>query len=185
MPDNTNTGGTPVESQQQGGTPPAEGQQQAPLTFDAWITGQPEEIKALLDGHTKGLKSALESERSQRSDLAKQVRDLAAKAEKGSEMEKTLTDLQGKLEAEQKRVAFLEDAGRPEIGCSNPKAAYLIAQADGLFDRHGQPDWAAIKAAAPELFGRRMPQVNAGAGTGSPPQPAPNMSDYIRRAAGR
>lgn len=185
MPDNTNTGGMPDSGQQQGGTPAAESQQQAPLTFDSWVAEQSDEVKALLDGHTKGLKSALESERAQRSDLAKQVRDLAAKAEKGSEMEKTLTDLQGKLEAEQKRVAFLEDAGRPEIGCSNPKAAYLIAQADGLFDRHGQPDWAAIKAAAPELFGRRMPQVNAGAGTGSPPQPAPSMNEFIRRMAGK
>lgn len=180
----TQDGGMPTanETAPRGETP--EGQTEAPLTWEAWVEAQDDSVKGLIDGHVKGLKSALDNERTQRGDLAKQLRDVTAKAEKGSELESALTEVSAQLEAAERRAAFYEDAGRPEIGCSNPKAAFALAQAEDLFDRRGQVDWDALKTAAPELFRTHVPQGNAGAGTGSPPPAASSMNDFIRRAAG-
>lgn len=185
MTDTTQDGGTPTANSTapQGETP--EGQNSAALTWDTWVASQDETVKGLIDGHVKGLKSALESERTQRSDLARQLRDVTAKAEKGSELEKALTEVSAQLEVTERRAAFYEDAGRPEIGCSNPKAAFALAQAEDLFDKRGRVDWEALKASAPELFRPRVPQGNAGAGTGGPPPAQKSMNDFIRRAAGR
>jgi hypothetical protein len=170
-------GGTPSETQKDG----------APeiLTFESWLGSQDETVKGLIDGHIKGLKSALESERAQRSDLARQLRDVTAKAEKGSELEKALMEVSTQLEAAERRAAFYEEAGRPEIGCLNPKAAFALAQAEDLFDKRGRVDWEALKANAPELFRPRVPQGNAGLGTSGPPPAHKSMNDFIRRAAGR
>lgn len=183
----TQDGGTPTANvtAPQGGTP--EGQQVAsePLTWDTWVAAQDEVVKGLIDGHVKGLKSALDNERSQRSDLAKQLRDVTAKAEKGSELATALTQVSAQLEEAERRATFYADAGKPEIGCSNPRAAFVVAQADNLFDKRGNVDWAALKAVAPELFRPRVPQGNAGAGTGAPPPATQDMNQYIRRAAGR
>ena len=76
------------------------------------------------------------------------------------------------LEQAEQRASFYEEAGRPEIGCSNPRAAFLVASAEGLFTKRGDPDWPAIKAAAPELFGRKTPPGNAGTGSNAPPAQA-------------
>lgn len=170
-------GGTPSETQKDG----------APeiLTFESWLGSQDETVKGLIDAHIKGLKSALESERAQRSDLARQLRDVTAKAEKGSELEKALMEVSTQLEAAERRAAFYEEAGRPEIGCLNPKAAFALAQAEDLFDKRGRVDWEALKANAPELFRPRVPQGNAGLGTSGPPPAHKSMNDFIRRAAGR
>lgn len=120
----------------------------------------------------------------QRRDFADQLREATKKAEKGSEAEKTLGELTAQLEQTQLRAAFIEDAIRPEIGCSNPRAAFLVAQADNLFTKRGEPDWAAIKAAAPELFaGRKTPPGNAGSGNGSPPAQKVGMNEWIRQTA--
>jgi len=174
------SGGTPGGSggESDGGTPKPE------LTFDAWYGGADEQVKALVEGHVSGLKTALATERQGRSELSKQIKDLAAKAEKGSELEKQLTEASAKLEAAERRAAFAEDAIRPEVGCTNVKAAYALAMAEGLFDRRGQPDWAAIKATAPELF-RKTAQGSADGGAGAGQSPRLGMNDIIRRAAGR
>lgn len=192
MTDNVQNGGTPTaDAGAAGGKPSpsqdgahASGSSETP-TFESWLGSQDETIRGLIDGHVKGLKSALESERSQRGDLARQLRDVTAKAEKGSDLEKALTEVSTQLEAAERRAAFYEDAGRPEIGCSNPKAAFALAQAEDLFDKRGRIDWEALKASAPELFRPRVPQGNAGVGTGGPPPAQKSMNDFIRRAAGR
>lgn len=168
---------TETTTQQQGSEKP-------PQSWDAWLEAQPEDVKSLYEQHTSGLKNTVSATRKERDELAKQVKDLAKNAEKGSDLEKSLTDISAKLEAAERRAAFYEDAGKPGIDCRNPKAAYALAQADGLFDRHGAPDWAAIKAAAPELFGKPTPPGNAGAGTGAPPV-TQDMNAFIRRMAGR
>jgi hypothetical protein len=171
-------------------TSPQEAGQQAEATpefnFDSWLGEQPDHIKAGLEQHTAGLKNALDAERNQRKEFGKQLRDLTAKAEKGSEAEKALGEMSSRLEVAEQRAAFYEEAGRPEIGCSNPKAAFLVAAAEGLFTKRGDPDWPAIKAAMPELFGRKTtPPGNAGSGNGSPPAQGGNMNEFIRAAAGR
>jgi hypothetical protein len=156
-----------------------------PFNFDSWLGEQPDHVKSGLDAHTAALKNALESERTQRKQFSKELRDLTAKAEKGSEAEKTLGEMSTRLEQAEQRAAFYEEAGRAEIACSNPKAAFLIAASEGLFTKRGDPDWQAIKAAAPELFGRKViPNGNAGTGSNSPPA-GPTMNDWIRGASGR
>ena len=175
MPEPTNQNADPNTTQPASGTP---------ASFEVWIGEQPDEIKALYTAHTTGLQNTVKATRQERDDLAKQIRDLLPKAEKGSELERNLTELGSKLEQAERRAAFVEDAIKPEIGCRNPKAAYALALADNLFDRKGMPDWNAIKAAAPELFG--APTVNANAGTGTQNQPTKTgMNEFIRRAAGR
>lgn len=154
-------------------------------SFEAFLSAQPDEVKALIEGHTTGLKNALVSERNSNKDLAKQLKTLAEKAEKGSELEKQLSEYASKAEQAERRAGFAEAAIQPEIGCTNVKAAFLIAQADELFKRDGSPDWEAIKAAAPELFKKAGQAAgNAGTGTGSG-TPKEDMNTFIRRAAGR
>jgi hypothetical protein len=171
---------TPQDAAQ--ATQPTEAQ--PTFEFESWFSKLPPHEQEGLDAHTTALKNALESERSQRKEFSKQLRDLTAKAEKGSEAEKTLGEMSSRLEQAEQRASFYEEAGRPEIGCSNPRAAFLVAQAEGLFTKRGDPDWPAIKAAMPELFGRKTPPGNAGVGNGSPPA-TPSMNDYIRSATGR
>jgi len=153
--------------------------------FDTWLGEQPEHVKKGYEGKTSGLHSALQTERDQRKDFAKQLKDAQSKAEKGSELEKALGETSTRLEQAEQRAAFYEDAIKPEIGCTNVKAAFLVASADNLFKRSGEPDWTAIKAAAPELFGRKVPPGNAGSGNGSPPAQKAGMNEWIRAAAGR
>jgi hypothetical protein len=155
---------------------------QAPATFDEWIAGQDETVKAMAERHTAGLRSALASEREQRKEAIKQLKDLAAKAEEGSDLRQRLDGMIAEKDAAERRAAFYESA--PQANCTNPRAALLIAQAENLFKRDGSPDWGALQATAPELF-RRAGQANAGAGTGAPPPARVTMNDFIRRAAGR
>lgn len=174
MPDeNTNT------ANQNTGTEGA-----TPESWDKFLEAQPEPIKQLYNTHTTGLQNAVRATREERDGLAKQIKDLLPKAEKGSEFEKGLQDAVTRLEVAERRAAFVEEAVKPEIGCRNPRAAFLLAQAENLFTRSGAPDWKAIQTAAPELFGKPTAPGNGGNGTQDPPQKA-DMNNYIRRASGR
>ena len=154
------------------------------LTYETWIEKQDEKVKGLLDGHTKGLKSALDTERESRKGLEKQVRDLAAKAEKGSEAEKQLTEFADKLADSDRRADFFDAAHR--AGVSNLKLAYITAKEEELFDRKGNVDFAAMKKSFPELFGvKQAPNGNAGEGTENNNNVAVDMNTRIRRSAGR
>lgn len=174
------SGGTPVgtDSEGDGGTPQPE------LTFDTWYGGLDSAQKGLLDSHVNGLKTALITERQDRAELSKRIKDLAAKAEKGSELETQLNEAYGKLEAAERRAQFAEDALRPEIGCSNAKAAYALAVNEGLFDSKGRTDWQTLKTLAPELF-RKPGPGSADGGAGVNHGPKLDMNSIIRRAAGR
>ena len=175
------TGGTPdqnADGNQGGGTPPEK------PTFDTWYTGLDATGKELLDSHVAGLKNALATERANRGDLAKQIKDLAAKAEKGSELERQLGEASTRLAEAERRATFAEDAIKPEIGCSNVKAAYALAVAEGLFDARGRTDWAGLKTAAPELF-RKPGPGSADGGAGHNQTPRMDMNALILRAAGR
>jgi hypothetical protein len=160
------------------------GTTQTALTFDTWQSSLPDEQKSLIESHTKGLKSALEAERGSRKDLEKQVRELAAKAEKGSDAERQLTELANKIQESDRRADFFDAAHR--AGVTNLKLAYLTATMEDLFDRKGNADFEAMKKQFPELFGvRKSPAGNAGEGTdGGTPAPA-DMNARIRRLAGR
>lgn len=175
------SGGTPDSGSQGNGSgemPPE------PPTFETWYSGLDEQAKAVFDGHVNGLKTALNTERQNRADLAKQIKDLAAKAEKGSELERQLGEASTRLAEAERRAMFAEDAIKPEIGCSNIKVAYALAVAEGMFDSKGRPDWAGLKTAAPELF-RKPGPGSADGGAGHNQTPRMDMNMIIRRAAGR
>lgn len=179
----------PEPTVQQNAAPQANGGESAqgamPESFEKFLEAQPEAIKGLYAQHTAGLQNTVKATRDERDALSKQLKELLPKVEKGSDAEKTLLEFQTKLEQAERRATFVEEAIKPEIGCRNPKAAYALAVADSLFNRHGGADWAAIKAAAPELFGQPSVPGNAGAGTGEPPTTKGNMNELILRAAGR
>jgi hypothetical protein len=181
MPEPSTTPNPPA-AQPPAQTPPAS---VTPATWDEYLKDQPAEIQALYQNHTTGLTNTVKATRDERDALSKQLKDLLPKAEKGSELEKSLTEALGKIEVAERRAAFAEEAIKPEVGCTNSKAAFLIAQADSLFDRRGNPDWAAIRAAAPELFQKKQGKANGGDGTGDEPAKTTNMNDLILRKAGR
>lgn len=135
------------------------GETPQPLTWDAWHAGLDDAQKKLIESKfgedTKGLKGALDKERDEGKQLAKQIKDLQSKAEKGSELEKALTDLQAQLAAATQEKQFILDA--PVKGVSNIKAAYKLAVADGLIDAKGEIDWDGLKGSYPELFVQPKP----------------------------
>lgn len=185
MPENQQ-GGTPQQPPADGGTPASE----PVVVWDTWIQGQSDEVKTAYATHTQGLRNTVQATRQERDALSQQLSQLQSALGKNSpdEAKRLIEQMTHDLDAANRRTAFVEEAVRPETGCTNPKAAYALAQAENLFDRRGNPDWAAIKAAAPELFGGRqgsqIPPGHAGAGTGIPPQDT-SMNAFIRRAAGR
>lgn len=153
------------------------------IDFEAWLAKADEPVKKAYEEHTAGLKSALNKERESVTSLNNQLKQLAKKAETGSELEKQILEFTNKLDAAEKRADFMEDAVKPEIGCRNPKAAWALAVADDLFTKTGSPDWRSIQLAAPELFGKIVPKSKGGNGTDETPPPAATMNDIIRNMA--
>ena len=153
-----------------------------PVDFEVWLQAQPDNVKALYETHITGLKSALSTIRAEHDDYKKQLTSLSKQVEKGSEAEKQLLEVMGKVELAERRATFMEEAIRPEIGCKNPRTAYALATAEELFTRNGSPDWSQIKLAAPELF-MAGAKGKAGSGTGDELKPQ-DMNAFIRRAAG-
>lgn len=156
-----------------------------PASFDEWLTTQDESIKGLIETRFTALENTVKATRSERDNFAAEIKRLAKTQAEGSEARKALDEMSAKLETTERRADFMEEAMRPENQCRNPRAAWLLAQAEGLFNKQGRPDWQAIRAAAPELFGTVAGNAHAGSGTGTPPAPQKNMNDFIRTAAGR
>lgn len=163
-------------STQPGGTP------ETYEDFQAFLAKQPEAVRKLYDEDVQGLKNTVSATRTERDEFAAQVKELAKSAGKDTELQKQLEKLTATVEAANRKADFMEQA--PSQECKNPKAAYALMLAENMFDRKGQPDWAALKAAAPELFGKRVAKTNAGDGAGEPPASG-TMNDWIRSAAKR
>lgn len=161
------------KQQDAGGTPD---QGETP-TYDEWYSGQGEDVRGLIDGHTQGLRSALDSERAQAKTLAKELKALSGKLDANSEAAKELETVRTKLESAQAQAEFYETA--TAAGCRDLRLAWLVASADDLTVDQ-------VKARHPDLFMVARPAAaNAGNGAATPPQPGRSMNDYIRRAAGR
>ncbi len=154
------------------------------LTFDAWQKSLPDEQKGLIESHVKGLKSALDSERGSRKDLEKQLRDLAKKAEAGSDAQTQLTKLADDLSTADRKADFYEAAHA--AGVKNLKLAFTVAVTEEMFDKHGRVSFDEMKKSYPELFGTTTtPRGDAGSGTDRKPKAGNEMNDFIRSAAGR
>jgi len=154
------------------------------LNYDTWFGEQTQDIQGLIDGNIKNLKSALESERGTRKDLEKRLRDLAAKADKGSELEAQLNELVQAQTDANRRATFYEQAH--EQGITNLKLAYIVATTEDLLTSKGGVDWVELKAQYPELFAKAPSnRTNAGAGADDTVKPVKSMDNFIRLSAGR
>ena len=154
-------------------------------TFDDWLAEQDEATKSLIAVRFTALSNTVKATRDERDALAKQMKDTAKKLEEGSEARKSLEAISAQLEEAERRAAFTEEAIKAEIGCRNPRAAWLLAKADKLFTRNGSPDWDALHKAAPELFGKVAGDATAGGGTAEKLPPKSDMNAWIRARAGR
>jgi len=154
-------------------------------TWEDYLEKQDESVKTLYNTHSEALLNTVKATRSERDELAKQIKTLAKGQAEGSEAKRKLDEISGQLEKAERRAAFLEESARPEIQCKNSRAAFLLAEAEGLWTKQGTPDWVAIKREAPELFGQPVANANAGKGTLTPPPAKPDMNAFLRAAAGR
>ena len=154
------------------------------VTFESLLEKLDPKGKELYEQHTAGLLNTVKATRDERDQLKNQIKDLLPKAEKGSELEKTLTEFTAKLEVAEKRATFIEEAVKPGIDCRNPKIAYMTAVSIDAFDKRGNPQWDLIKKEAPELFGKIVPKSYSGEGTDDPPNTL-DINAQIRRASGR
>lgn len=146
------TGDNPSAGDDGGGTPPA-----APQTWDAWFEAQSDEAKALYKAHHDGLLNTVKATRSERDQLAQQLKDATSKLQEGSEARQALEKLSGQLETANRRAAFYEAATSREVGCRNPKLAWLAAQESGAVNEKGEVNWETLKQGYPELFGPTRP----------------------------
>lgn len=157
-----------------------------PQSFDTWIEEQDETVQTLIEDHTQGLKSALESERDERDRLQKQLKKMADEAEEGSEAQKKLQELSDDLEEQNRKADFYEAAHA--AGVRNLKLAYLVATEEGLFDRRGTVNFETMKTEYPELFESQNKAPKGGAGDGTDndaPGGEKDMNKAIRAMAGR
>lgn len=151
-----------------GETPPAN-QGSAPQTFEAWLGSQDAAIKGLIDNHVNGLRGALETERTQRKDFERQVKDLAGKLEKGSEGRQQAEALAGQIATLERQAAFYDAAHA--AGVANLRLAWLAAQEAKLIDDKGHIDMLRLKEQFPELFRA------TGAGPQAPPSNPANPAN--------
>ena len=161
--------------------------QQAPQptaaqSFDAWLSAQDDAARRLVESHITGLKGALDSERTERKSLAKQIRELSARADEGSDLRKRLDALTGDLESASRKAAFYESA---PADAANLRLAWLAAQDGGLVASDGKVDWNRLRTHHPELFRRAVPTGNAGSGAQQEGQGGGSMNAFIRAAAGK
>lgn len=176
-------------SQAQAQDPAAQTQQPvqpaANETFETWLEKQDDTVKDLYSAHTTGLRSALDSERAASKAAQAQLRELAKKAEKGSELETALNQQIEKLSALEKQSAFQDKAHA--AGVRNLKLAYLAAAQAGLVGEKGECDFAKLRTEYPELFASAPAPApaNAGNGTGGATPGKVDMNQAIRQALGR
>ncbi len=104
-------------------------------TFESWLETQDETVKSLISGHTQGLSNTVKAVRQERDDFAKQIKDLSAKVEAGSDTQKELERMTAELEAANRRNDFFE--GAAANGCLNFKAAFALASSENLFKKNG------------------------------------------------
>lgn len=192
MPDgNTNTGAGSTGQQGQdnrGQQQSNQGQQQnseTPFAYDSWLAQQSEDVRTGIEAHITGLRNTVQATRQERDSLAQQLRD-AAKSATG-EVKAQLDKLTGDLEAANTRADFFEEAAKPDVGCTNPRLAFIAADQAGLIDKKGRVNWAEMRKQYPELFrqaGQQKGSADGGAGGDKTPT-GNSMNDFIRKAAGR
>lgn len=145
---------------------------------DAWLDALDETTRASVEKYATSaadkLKAALEAERKQRKELAKQVKDLASKPVDASQWEAQIKDLNAQVQEASARAAFTEGAAEQGVSAARIGKLFKIARIDELIDDEGRADWDAIKREYGEFFpapeDKKPPRANAGNGRGDPPR---------------
>lgn len=160
-------------------------------TWESFLAEQSDEVKALYEASIEKLKSTVTATRKEREKFKDQLKELSDLAKDNPELKKKIGELEGRLDAANKKADFFAEA--PDEGCKNPKAAFSLAVAEELFTSRGLPDWDAIREEAPELF-TDPSTLDSGGGEGSggdrskkrkkTRQPT-DMNSLIRGAVGR
>ena len=155
------------------------------LKWDAFHASLPDDAKALIEEHESGLRTALNTERDSRKTAEGDLRKVAKKLKDGSEAQTEVLRLADEVAASTKKADFYEDAHGAEV--TNLKYAYIIAEAEDLFDKKGNVDFVAMKKDYPELFTKKKaPPGGAGEGTGGGlPGKKKDMNTILREAAGK
>ncbi len=159
-------------------------QQQQIVPWEDFVKTLPQEHQTSYANHIQNLRSALQSERTTREDLSKQLKDAMSKVQAGSDLSKQLEEIQSQLELTQRRANFLQEAMTQNV--INPNLAWLAAQDTEAFDKRGNPNWDVLRTKYPELFrqGGSQTRANAGSGTSQQQTGSGGMNTLIRRAAG-
>jgi hypothetical protein len=161
--------------------------QAEPQTYEELIATLPEHQRKLFDDHIAGLKSALDTERKQRKEQEKKLKDLASQAEEGSQLKEQLdkaaediAEANRRAELAQARAAFNEEAARQGVKRTSFSLAWLALQDAGLQGKDGTVDWDALKEHYPDLFEQPKTSAAAGSGTRRPPESKKTMDDILR-----
>lgn len=156
------------------------------VEWEQWLTEQPEPVKTAYSEHVNGLKNALTAERTERKQLADQLKKMSKTAEDGSELQTQLQAAVGRIEEAESKADFYEDAHAARV--TNLHAAWLIARNADLIDkRTGRVDMARLRTLVPEFFETRRaaPPANAGVSAAQAAPPPHDMNDLIRGKTGR
>jgi hypothetical protein len=164
---------------------PQQGEAEKQTTFDGWYKALPADAQGLVDDHVDGLRSALNTERSERKSLEKRLKGIQKQADDGGDVKAQLQQLSDEMTAAAARASFFEAAHGAEV--KNLRLAWLAANDAGLVDKQtGQVDFAELRKIAPELFaGKTLPPAHAGAGAKQTGVAKPGMNDFLRAATGR
>ena len=153
-----------------------------PPEFAEFLKSQPPEARDQYDAYTLNLRQAAERERDTNKTLRQELKAIAARQDGATKEE--IDALSEKLAVADRRIDFYRQAVRE--GVPNVDLAWLAAREIGAFDKHGAPDFSALKAQYPELFpAKRKPAVQAGAGANGDSPTSGDMNAFIRRSAGR
>lgn len=177
--------GTQDSGQQQpqdGSTTPQEGGPSF-SSYDDYYKSLPLPVRELLDGHIHGLKSALDSERSNRKSAAAKLKEMEALAASVPGLQEQLQAMATSIKTQETQASFYEAA--TAAGIKNLRLAWAAAQQFDEVIQDGEIDIEALKKAAPELFRPSAPPAPAGQGSRSTPPAVKDMNALIRQAAGR
>jgi len=151
-------------------------------TFESWISKQPDDVKALIEGHVGGLKSAHERQKEETKSLKSEIDQI--KRSKDLDADQKVKAIEEKLNEAERKAAFHESL---PSDCTNRRLAYLAAQDIDAIRKDGTVDVERLRKECPELFGGqrgKVPSGKPGAGTGTPPPSTMDVNAAIRGAAG-
>lgn len=148
--------------------------------FDKWLEAQDEAAKTLIADRFSALENTLTTLKDENKSYKDTVTDLQGKVKAGSEEAISIAALNEKLAKSEKKASFFEASVSQR--CTNAKLAYLAAEADGLYDTNGNPDWKKIKESVPELFTAARGNRDAGAGAGGETKVTHSRNDTINAA---